>query len=118
MKLLLFSNDLMIGARVEGAARQHGLTMVTVGNQAVAIDAVREDDCRLLVVDLRMPSLDVRALVKAVRDCRDDNLPIVACAPHVHEAKLAAAREAGCDAVITRGQLDRELGEIVSRLTR
>lgn len=116
MKLLLLSNDLMIGARVDGAARQHGLTMLTVGDIPAAVDVASEDDCRVLIVDLRVPSLNVGALVSAVRDCRDSPLPIVACAPHVHEAKLSAAREAGCDAVITRGQLDRELEAIVGCL--
>jgi len=106
----------MIGARVDGAARQQGLTMVTVHDPQAAVDAASEDDCRLIIVDLRMPNLDVRALVKSIRDCRESHLPIVACAPHVHEAKLAAAREAGCDAVITRGQLDRELEAIARRL--
>ena len=116
MKLLLLSNDLMIGSCVEGAARQHGLTMQTVRDQQAAVDFASEADSRVLIVDLRVPGLDVDALVKAVRDGRELHLPIVACAPHVHEAKLAAAREAGCDAVITRGQLDREVGEIVGRL--
>ncbi len=116
MKLLLLSNDLMIGARVEGAARQCGLTMVTVRDSQAAIDAACENDCRLLIVDMRLPGLDVGSLVEAIRDCRDELLPIVACAPHVHEAKLAAAREAGCDAVVTRGQLDREAEAIVEKL--
>ncbi len=106
----------MIGACVEGAARQHGLTMLTVGDISAAVDAASEADSRVLIVDMRLPGLNVGALVSAVRDCREETLPIVACAPHVHEAKLSAAREAGCDAVITRGQLDRELGEIVASL--
>ncbi len=112
MKLLVLSNDLMIGARVEGAARQRGLTTVTVRDQQAAIDTASEGDCRVLIVDLRCPGLNIGDLVKSVKE----HLPLVACAPHVHEAKLEAARAAGCDAVVTRGQLDRELEELLGKL--
>ncbi len=112
MKLLLLSNDLMIGSCVEGAARQHELTMVTVRDQQAAIDAASEGDCRALIVDLRLPGLNIGDLVESVKE----HLPVVACAPHVHETRLAAAREAGCDVVLTRGQLDRELGAVLEKL--
>ncbi len=112
MKLLLLSNDLMIGSCVEGAARQHGLTMVTVRDQQSAVDAASVGDCRVLIVDLRLPGLSVGDLVESVKE----HLTIVACAPHVHEERLAAARDAGCDAVVTRGQLDRGLGELLEKL--
>jgi len=116
MKLLLLTNDLMIGARAEGAARQLELTTVTVSNPAAVLAAVGDDDCRVLLIDLRLPGLDLGAFVQAVRHSRPKHLPIVACGPHVHEAKLAAAREAGCDAVVTRGQFDREAEAIFGRL--
>ena len=116
MKLLLLSHDLMIGSRVEGAARQYELTIVTVGDQQATVAAVGNNDCQLLLVDLRTPEVDIEDLVEAVRKCCEQHLPIIACAPHVHEAKLTAARQAGCDAVITRGQLDRELETILGRL--
>jgi len=117
MQLVLLSNDLMIGARLEGVARQQGMTIVTVGDQHAAVDAASEAGCQLLIVDLGLPGLNVVALVEAVREGRAQHLPIIACAPHVHETKLAAAHEAGCDEVVTRGQLDRKAEEIVRRLT-
>ncbi len=116
MKLLLLSRDLMIGSRVEGAARLHELTTLTVGDQQAAVAAAGNNDCQLLLVDLRTPGLDIENLVEVVRNSCEQHLPILACAPHVHEAKLTAARQAGCDAVLTRGQLDRELETILGRL--
>jgi len=116
MKLLLVSQDLMIGSRVEGAARQHGLSTVTVGNQATAIEAAGDEACCVVLIDLRLPGLDIAAFVEAVRSHRESALPMVACGPHVHEASLAAAREAGCDAVVTRGQLDRDATHILGSL--
>jgi len=118
MKIILLSQDLMISARLEGAARQHGLSMVTVRDQQAAVDVASDEDCRMIFVDLKLPKLNIEALVISVRDCRDAHLPIIAYAPHVHEANLAAAREADCDAVVTRGQLDREAETILTEMTK
>ena len=116
MKLVLLSHDLMIASCVEGAARQSGLTTVTVRDQQTALDTASDEACRLLLVDLRLPGLGIEALVQSVRQTSKQHLPIVACGPHVHELNLTAARAAGCDVVVTRGQLDREAAEIISKL--
>lgn len=116
MKLLLFTQDLMIGSRVEGAARQHGLKLVTIGNQAGVVEAAGDAESLVLIVDLQVSGLDIGALVTAVRGSREPSVPIVAFGPHVHEARLEAARAANCDAVLTRGQLDREVGNVVGAL--
>ncbi|MCH7753246.1 MAG: response regulator [Planctomycetes bacterium] len=113
-KLLLVSGDLMLGARVEGAARQCGLTMVTAAGHAPAI-AASADECRVVLIDLRTPGLDVAELVDALRQ-QTAHLSIIACAPHVHEQRLDEARRAGCDLVVTRGQLDREAEAIFQRI--
>jgi CheY-like chemotaxis protein len=116
MNIVLLTQDLMIGARVEGATRQLGLTMQNVSEQQAAISAAEDTACQVLLVDLRTPGLDITALVQAIRTAHNPSLPIVACGPHVHEANLAAATAAGCDAVITRGQLDREISAILAKL--
>lgn len=114
MKLVLLTQDLMIASRVEGAARQLGLTLVQARDEQAAVAAAEDAECQVALVDLRAPGLDIGALVPSMRGAREEHLSIVACGPHVHEAKLAAASQAGCDAVITRGQLDREL-EVILR---
>ncbi len=117
MKLILLSRDLMLAARIEGAARACHLTMVSVANAADAIEATSDDDSRLLFVDLRLPNLKIAPMVAEVRSTAGD-LPILACGPHVHRASLAAAEAAGCDLVVTRGQLDRDAEAIFERLVR
>ncbi len=113
-KLVLVSGDLMLGARVEGAARKCGLTMVTAAGQTLAI-AATADDCRAVLIDLRAPGLNIAELVEALRQ-QTAGLSIVACGPHVHAERLEAARQAGCDLVVTRGQLDREADAIFQRI--
>ena len=117
MRLILLSHDLMISARVAEAAHQQGLDVMTVNDHDAAVAAATETESGLLFVDLRLPGLRIGALVTAVRACRALHLPIVACGPHVHEANLAAAREAGCDAVVTRGQFDRDAENLLAEMT-
>ena len=118
MKLVLLSQDLMIGSHLSGTAKTLGLDMVTVSNQNRAVEIICDADCKLLFVDLRLPGLKIDHLVRDVTEICSEHVPIVACGPHVHEAKLAAAREAGCDAVVTRGQFDRDAGPILGNLLK
>jgi hypothetical protein len=45
-------------------------------------------------------------------------MAIVAYAPHVHEDRLRAATEAGCNEVLSRGQFDRQMDDILARYAR
>ena len=110
-KLVLVSTDLMLGARIEGAARQCGFTIVTTAGQGPALEA-SAGDCRAVFIDLRMPGINTAELVETLREQGDSSLTIVACGPHVHEQRLDEARRAGCDLVLTRGQLDRDAESI------
>ena len=112
--MLLVSGDLMLGARVAGAAKQCGLSLVTVGDPLTVLAAV-QDQCRLVLIDLRLQNLEIAALVDQLRQ-QNAQLSIVACGPHVHEQRLQAAKQAGCDSVVTRGQLEREAESIFSGL--
>jgi CheY-like chemotaxis protein len=112
-KLMLLSGDLMLAARVEGAARQCGLELVQVADCALAV-ADCTNDCRVVLLDLRNAGIDVQALVEQLR--QQPLAPaIVACGPHVHEQLLAEARQAGCDLVVTRGQFDRDAEAILQQ---
>lgn len=113
MQIVLLSRDLMLSSRLEGAARQQEYSVHVAAEVAGAITAVAEENCRLLFIDLQLPRLDIASLVEEVRQNASDDLRIVACGPHVHEQRLRAAREAGCDLVVTRGQFDREADTIL-----
>ena len=68
----------------------------------------------LVILDLGMPGLDVRGVVARLRALRVPAAKIIAFGPHVHEALLQAARDAGCDTVLARGQFYARLDEIVT----
>jgi CheY-like chemotaxis protein len=68
----------------------------------------------LVIIDLSTPGIDPADLVPRVRATVAGAVRIVAFGPHVHELKLAAARAAGCDDVVTRGQFHANLDRILA----
>ncbi|MDZ4656475.1 MAG: hypothetical protein SH868_02735 [Bythopirellula sp.] len=114
MNVVLLSRDLMLLSRAQGAANKQGITLHNVVDPAQAVTAAQTEEYRGVVIDLRLPGLNISELVSQLRAVRD-KFWIVACGPHVHEASLSAAREAGCDIVATRGQFDRDAEAILQR---
>jgi DNA-binding response OmpR family regulator len=113
MSLVLLSRDLVTASRVEGAAMRQHVSLRTVGSIELAVAACSEQSISLMIVDLTLASLDVARLVTELKQANP--VPtIVAFGPHVHEAALAAARDAGCDEVMSRGQFFAQMDAVVA----
>lgn len=117
MQVVLFSADLMLVAAAQGAADRRGVQLVSAANAERALDAVRDETARIVVIDLKAPGLQVGQLVPQLKLAASKDVTIVACGPHVHEQSLAAAAAAGCDEVITRGQFERGIDALLAKLT-
>ncbi|HEX6961448.1 MAG TPA: hypothetical protein VF175_06245 [Lacipirellula sp.] len=115
MHALLLSSDLMLISTAQGAADRQGVPLKIASNPAHA--ATLSAGAAAVAIDLRMPALNMAALVPQLRSLASPQAPIVACAPHVHAEALEAAAAAGCDEVITRGQFDRRFDALLARLT-
>ncbi len=113
MKLVILSRDLMLTSRIDGVANKKSFAIVHAADLANAVSSVADEECQILFVDLQLPGLDIETLVREVREIRSEGVRIIACGPHVHEHRLAAAQRAGCDLVVTRGQFDREADTIL-----
>jgi DNA-binding response OmpR family regulator len=113
MSIVLLSGDLLVVSRVAGAAAEFGAKLDSATTVEQAASACSELSADILIVDLATPALDIAALAAAVRSAADGKPKIVAFGPHVHEARLAAAREAGCDEVVSRGQFFGQLESIL-----
>jgi hypothetical protein len=113
MQILLISPDLVIQSRVAAAAARAGLQPPRVidWQEASRLEGGVPYLCAIL--DLSIQGLDVARTVAALRERLAPGKSTVAFAPHVHTARLAAAREAGCDRVLSRGQFDREADAII-----
>jgi hypothetical protein len=110
--VLLFSQDLLISSQVTGVARQLGIEIDVIGSTQQLAERSQMKDYRALFVDLgtNEPIADVVAALPA-----ENNVVIVAYGSHVHTAKLEAARQAGCDEVMSRGQFSATIAEVLKR---
>ncbi len=118
MTIVLLSGDLMVVSRVQNAAAAAGVGVQSAGSLSQAVEKCAELSAPQLIVDLSAPALDIANLVMQLRGRQADDATasrIIAFGPHVHEARLAAAREAGCDAVMSRGQFFGQIDAILAR---
>lgn len=81
---------------------------------AASLPEKTQEDVRWVILDLATRSGITQTIVPEVRRQYPD-ARLIAYAPHVHTGRLAAAREAGFDEVMTRGQFDVWLTRIAPR---
>jgi len=110
--VVFLTNDLMFSSQVMGAAAKLGLKLHLA---AISADwaAKLTNDCRLVLVDLTLPGLDLPAVVAAAR-ATAPTAQIVAFGPHVDEQTLAAAETAGAHLVLSRGQFHRAYAQLLA----
>lgn len=112
MPALLIATDLMAISAADGAAQRAGVELRSA-KPSDAVDQARASQPTLIAIDLTASIGDVDALVGAFREaCPAAKL--LAFGPHVHEARLAAARAAGCDAVISRGEFHKRFEALLA----
>lgn len=120
MAIVLLSVDLLAAAQLDGAARKWSVPMKSVANAEQALAYCADPETSALFIDLSTTSLDVQTLVGQLKGqtARTTTPAIIAYGPHVHGRLLAAAREAGCDRVLSRGQFLAELSGLVAEFGR
>ena len=114
MNVLMLSNDLVFPSRVASLGREQGHSVSIASTPAALLaEADRLDDLLLLILDLATPGCDSGDVIDQLKQ-RQLSPKVVAFAPHVKTNLLEAARKAGCDQVLTRGQFDRELNDLLN----
>ncbi len=108
--VLLVSADLFLGSRVRGAAEAAGRSIDVAASGDAAISRLIAGHYRLVLIDLETPGLDIGALRQSCGE-----RPVVAYGPHVRVPLLTSARQAGCNEVLTRGQFDASMHEVLAR---
>ncbi len=109
----LLSGDLFFSSKITGAADVLGLKTRVFGKAADVPAAIAETQPRLLIIDLSLPGLNVGELTAAIPT--DHRPEVIAYDAHVRTDQLAAAKAAGCDSVLSRGQLSSQVMEILGR---
>jgi len=111
---LYLTTDLMFSSRVAGAANAAGVKLADYGSVGKILELARETPPRVVVVDMDAPKLDIADFVTQLKQLEPPPA-VVAYGSHVHVAKLEAASAAGCDAVLTRGQFNSQMVEVLAR---
>lgn len=112
--VVLLSQDLFLGSRIEGAAAQAGLAVATAASVGEAAEHASRGGCRGILLDLAAPGVSAVDLMSAL--AAERRVPVIAYGPHVATGRLEEAREAGCDRVLVRGQFMGRLAEILEGL--
>ena len=108
---VVLSRDLFFPSKVTGTASALGARVVMEGDPGSAAKKAAEPGCRCLIVDLAVPGLSLESLLSGLP--REHRPRVIAYDAHVNEARIEAARAAGCDAVYTRGQFSAGLAAIL-----
>ena len=105
MPCILLSNDLVFGAQATAAAQAAGYQVrsVTDIDELVSLSADARRNVRVVLADLAMSGFDAQHAADQIRSAIAPAPCLIAVGPHVHRARLDAARQSGWR-VYTRGQ--------------
>lgn len=107
---LLLTKDIFFASKVTGTASAMGLSvriMIALDQLPTAITP----ETQLVILDLDCPGISPADVIAALPD--PAAITTVAFGPHVHEAKLAAAKDAGFQHVMPRSKFSAGLVEIL-----
>jgi PleD family two-component response regulator len=114
-RVLAAVEDLLFKSKISETASQLGVEASFPRNPKKLLEAVRESQPDLLVLDLnsaRFEPLSLLGDVKSDEATRD--VTTIGFLSHVQKDLAVAAREAGCDRVVARSAFTKNLPEILA----
>lgn len=113
MHILLLADDLLFASQITAAVAQAGGSCQQMRVDEFIAHATEHGDAHwdMVLVDLTATAARDRIAdcLRLGRDTTPGAVQVIAFGPHMQTAALETARAAGCDRVMTRGQLHREL---------
>ena len=117
MRLLVVEDDEEIAEQIARTLRGDGFTVDVVDNGADAPDQAAMNSYGLVVLDIMLPGMDGWAATRQLKtDERTRAIPVVALTGHALAGASDGARQAGCDAFVTKPCLPDELVVEVRRM--
>lgn len=117
--ILYLAADLLWASKIKGTAEALGLACRPVRTMEMLEARLADSPVVALIVDLDKPE-DAMAMLARLRGPTaseaDRRVRVVAFGPHVAKEELHAAREAGADAVMTRGGFDHSMQDVLIKL--
>src|SRR5688500_10596350 len=113
--VLCLTSDLLFSSRVAGVARQTGIDLVVAGSRDKLRELLAANHTSAILVDLEHRDADPVQIISLL-EAAARRPTIIGYGPHVKEPLLSAARTAGFDVVLSRGQFDQQIGHLLKSL--
>jgi DNA-binding response OmpR family regulator len=110
ISVVLLTDDLMFGSKVESMIRAAGADPVLAAAPLEALAAIERLDARLLIVDLVSDGFDGTTLPAAA------GVPVVGYYAHTDDDTRRAALAAGFDTVVPRSRMMREGDALIASI--
>jgi CheY-like chemotaxis protein len=109
-RVLAAVEDLLFRSKISETASSLGIEAAFPRNPRRLLDALRDSQPDLLVLDLNSARFEPLTLLRDVRsDEVTRGIPTVGFLSHVQKDLAIAAREAGCDRVVARSAFTKDL---------
>jgi hypothetical protein len=109
IRVLLACGDLFFSTQLRSAAQTAGASVDLELSADRILPRAATGDYTHLVLDVELPRLELSAIVKSLSV--EHRPRVIAFGPHMQTARLEAARAAGCDLVLSRGQISAGVGQ-------
>jgi len=111
MKILAAIHDLMFSSKVNAAAQGRPLVWLPRGSGVA--EQVAKDKPDVLLIDLASPKLDAVNAIRSIKSGESKATVVIGYVDHTREDLIEAARAAGCDQVMSKGEFARRLPELL-----
>ena len=112
MKILAAIHDLMFSSKVNAAAQGKAIAWLPRGTPVAEHVAKEKPD--VLLIDLASPALNGVEAVRAIKSSPETSgTLIIGYVDHTREDLIAAARQAGADHVLSKGEFARRLPDLL-----
>jgi len=115
LKIIAIVPELLVGVRIEEAAKRIGATVASVSSQEAALARLADSGADLIVVDLGVNGLDLAGIVASGRA---RGATVIAFGPHVDADRRRAAQRAGIERVFARSRFLKALPTVLEDAMR
>lgn len=117
-RILAVVEDIFFLAKIQGTARQLGITVESVTPDALQSSLVYDGECAILL-DLNHRSGKAIAVLEGLKNNPvTQSVPVVAFLSHVQTDLAQVARAAGCDRVMARSTFSQQLPALLRELSK
>ena len=112
MSAVYLTTDLMFSSRVASDAQSVGAIVEVAYSAEAMLEKLDKDNTKLVLIDLGISHVGLADLVAQIRT-EAPQAAVIAYGPHVREALLKTATDAGCDQVLTQGQFNNNAKDLL-----